>query len=62
MRCGIMEELVAPHRDHPAFELTRRFCRDYDAPSFDPAYDSMAIEAFVPIVEEVLGRPYRYSA
>ena len=59
---GIMEELVAPHRDHPAFELTRRFCRDYDAPSFDPAYDSMAIEAFVPIVEEVLGRPYRYSA
>ena len=23
--------------DHPAFELTRRFFRDYDAPSFDPA-------------------------
>ena len=35
-------------QDHPAFELTRRFCRDYDAPSFDPAYDSLPLDASCP--------------
>ena len=59
---GVMDELVAPHRDHPAFELTQRFCRDYDAPSFDPAYDSLPMDDLEPLVRRVLGRPYSYSA
>jgi predicted HD phosphohydrolase len=59
---GVMEELVAPHRGHPAFDLTRRFCRDYDAPSFDPAYPSLAVEDFASQVQAVFARPYQYSA
>lgn len=59
---GVMDGLLAPHRDHPAFELTRRFCRDYDAPSFDPAYDSLPLEAFTPQLREVFDRPYSFSA
>ena len=57
-----MDELLAPHRDHPAFELTRRFCLDYDGPSFDPAYDSLELNDFLPIVREVMDRPYSFQA
>ena len=31
---------------HPAYELTRRFCADYDNPSFDAEYDSLPLQAF----------------
>jgi len=58
---GVMDSLLAPHRDHPAFELTRRFCHDYDAPSFDPDYDSMALDDFLPVVREVMDRPYSFK-
>lgn len=57
-----MDGLLEPHRDHPAFDLTRRFCRDYDAPSFDPAYDSLPVEAFMPQIHEVFDRPYSFEA
>ena len=59
---GVMDALLEPHRDHPAFELTRRFCRDYDAPSFDPGYDALPVEAFMPQVREVFERPYSFQA
>ena len=58
---GVMDSLLAPHRDHPAFELTRRFCRDYDAPSFDPDYDSLELDEFLPTVREVMDRPYSFQ-
>ena len=44
------------HRGHPAFDLTVRFCADYDQPSFDPAYDTLPIDPFVPLVERVFAR------
>lgn len=59
---GVMEELIAPYRDHPAFELTRRFCRDYDAPSFDPAYPSLEVADLAAQIQSVFARPYRFSA
>ena len=59
---GVIDGLLDPHRDHPAFELTRRFCRDYDGPSFDPAYDALPIESFMPQVLEVFERPYSFQA
>jgi len=44
------------YRGHPAFEATARFCERWDQPSFDPNYDTMPLEAFVPAVRRVFGR------
>jgi len=44
------------HRHHPAFEMTERFCRDYDQMSFDPDYETRLIDYFGPLVERVFAR------
>lgn len=44
------------HRDHPAYEKTVRFCHDYDQCSFDPDYDTLGIDSFVPMVERIFAR------
>ena len=44
------------HRGHPAYEMTVRFCADYDQLSFDPDYDTLFIDRFVPLVERVFAR------
>ena len=44
------------HRGHPAFDLTVRFCANYDQPSFDPGYDTLPIDRFVPLVARVFAR------
>ena len=44
------------HRGHPAYEMTVRFCADYDQLSFDPDYDTLAIDHFVPMVEGLFAR------
>lgn len=44
------------HRGHPAYEMTVRFCADYDQLSFDPDYDTLSIDRFVPLVERVFAR------
>ena len=43
-------------RDHPAYEMTVRFCADYDQLSFDPEYDTFSVGRFVPMVEGVFAR------
>ena len=45
------------HRDHPAYERTVHFCDQWDQTSFDPDYDTLPLETFIPMVEHVLGRP-----
>jgi predicted HD phosphohydrolase len=50
---GAAEEAVSRIRDHPFFERTVRFCNDYDGASFDPVYDALPLEAFLPIVRRV---------
>ena len=50
---GAAEEAVARIRNHPFFERTIRFCTDYDGASFDPAYDALPLEAFLPTVRRV---------
>ena len=44
------------YRDHPAFERTVRFCDEWDQTSFDKDYDTLPLDAFVPMVERVLAR------
>ncbi|EDP64803.1 hypothetical protein BAL199_05064 [alpha proteobacterium BAL199] len=45
------------HRGHPAFEHTVKFCERYDAPAFDPAYETMPMEAFEPMVRRIFAQP-----
>ena len=44
------------HRGHPAYDMTVRFCADYDQLSFDPDYDTLGIDHFVPMVERLFER------
>jgi len=53
---GAAEAAVAPIRSHPFFARTRQFCDDYDGASFDPAYDTLPLEAFAGQIERVFGR------
>ena len=41
------------YRDHPFFEATVRFCEQWDQPSFDPAYHTMPLETFEPMVRRI---------
>lgn len=42
--------------DHPAYARTVYFCDHWDQTSFDPDYDTLPLEAFVPMVERVMAR------
>lgn len=46
-------------RGHPAFALTARFCDEWDAAAFDPAYDTLPLEVFEPMVRRIFsGEPW----
>ena len=49
------------YRDHPYYDDCVEFCEHFDQNCFDPDYDSLPLEFFRPIVEEVFSRP-RYAA
>jgi hypothetical protein len=46
-------------RGHAAFEKTAMFCARHDQNGFDPNYDTMPLEAFVPMVQRVMAQPKR---
>lgn len=54
---GLDRNLREQFRGHPHFEACAQFCHLYDQNSFDPAYESMPLEAFVPMIERVFARP-----
>ena len=45
------------HRGHPCFEDCAQFCERWDQASFDPAYASLPLEHFAPMVRELFARP-----
>jgi predicted HD phosphohydrolase len=47
------------YKGHPAYEYTAQFCHLYDQNSFDPAFDSMPLSAFEPLVHRVCAAPKR---
>ena len=49
------------YRDDPHFDACAEFCERYDQASFDPAYDTLPIDAFEPMVRRVFAEP-RYLA
>ena len=44
------------YRGHPHSEACAEFCARWDSISFDPDYDTMPLDEFMPIVRRVLGR------
>ena len=56
---GLDRNLREQYRGHHAFEKTALFCARHDQNAFDPDYDTMPLEAFVPMVQRVMARPKR---
>ena len=44
------------YRNHPAFERTIEFCDRWDQESFDPDYDTMPLDTFVPMLRRIFAR------
>ena len=44
-------------RGHRWFDACAHFCECYDQASFDPAYPTLPLEAFEPLIREVFTRP-----
>ncbi len=44
------------HRSSPYFDDCAEFCERWDQASFDPAYNTLPIDFFVPMVREVFAR------
>ena len=60
---GVLDAMLEPHRDHPAFELTRRFCRDYDAHVVRPRRMTRSrSRRSCPRSAKVFERPYSFQA
>jgi len=45
--------------DNPYYESCVRFCAEYDQNCFDPDYPNVAIEDFIPMMEELFSRESR---
>ena len=56
---GLDRDMREEFRGHPHFEHTAQFCHLYDQNSFDPAYGSMPLEAFTPMLRRVMETPKR---
>lgn len=56
---GLDRDMREQYRGHPDFEYCAQFCHLYDQNSFDPAYESMPLEAFEPMLRRVLAAPKR---
>ena len=56
---GLDRDMRDEYRGHPSFEYTAQFCHLYDQNSFDPAYESMPLSAFEPMIHRVTAQPKR---
>jgi predicted HD phosphohydrolase len=54
---GADRNLREQFRGHPSFERTARFCEAYDAPAFDPAAETLPLDAFEPMVRRLFAVP-----
>ncbi|GEN99514.1 metal-dependent phosphohydrolase [Novosphingobium sediminis] len=54
---GIDRNVREKHRDNPHFDACAEFCAKYDQAAFDPAYDTLPLDFFEPMVRRVLARP-----
>ncbi|HEY6641574.1 HD domain-containing protein [Povalibacter sp.] len=50
---GLDRDMRDQFRDHPWYDYTEEFCRLYDGPAFDPAFQSLPLTTFEPMVHRV---------
>ncbi len=56
---GLDRDMREQYRGHPNFEYTARFCHRHDQNAFDPNYEHMPLEAFLPMMERLFAVPKR---
>ena len=56
---GLDRNMRDQFRGHPDFEYTAQFCHLYDQEAFDPNFQSMPLDAFVPMLQRVMSTPKR---
>jgi predicted HD phosphohydrolase len=56
---GLDRNLRDRYRDHPHWRACAEFCEKYDQNCFDPAYDTLPLEAFEPLVRKLFAVPRR---
>jgi predicted HD phosphohydrolase len=56
---GLDRNLRDRYRDHPHWKDCAEFCEKYDQNCFDPAYDTLPLRAFEPLVHRVFAAPRR---
>jgi predicted HD phosphohydrolase len=56
---GLDRNMRDRFKGHPCYERTAMFCARHDQNAFDPAYDTMPLEEFEPMVRRVMARPKR---
>jgi predicted HD phosphohydrolase len=56
---GLDRDMREQFRDHEWFDHTAEFCHEYDQPAFDPAYDTLPLEHFEPLVRQIMAAPRR---
>jgi len=54
---GMDRNLRDQFAGQPIYERTLEFCEKYDAPAFDPAYDTLPLEFFEPMLRRVMAKP-----
>jgi predicted HD phosphohydrolase len=54
---GLDREVRSRYVDHPQYDATVEFCADFDAPAFDPAYDTPPLEHFEPLIHSMMAAP-----
>ena len=54
---GLDPNMRDRYRDNPYWQACADFCADYDQNSFDPAYDTLPLEFFEPMVRRTFAAP-----
>jgi predicted HD phosphohydrolase len=54
---GLDPDLRETFRGHEHFDRTVDFCHEFDQPSFDPGYDTLPLEYFAPLVQDLMRTP-----
>ena len=56
---GLDKNLRDKFINHPYFDKCKEFCEKYDQNSFDPDYETLDLEFFIPMLKEVFKKPKR---
>lgn len=56
-KVGLDPEARQKYREHPYYDSAVIFCERWDQTSFDPAYDTLPLSYFTPLITTVFSRP-----